>query len=161
MAETIKVAGLAELQRQLKTLGADIQKRIAPAATGAAATVVRKAAQRNIQALGLVDTGNLKAAVASQKSRRTRLTAAHRVGVRSGGGLRSGDLKGGKTADVKAAKAGTGKLGVDAFYWRFLELGTVKRGATPFLGPALEQNKQAAIDAMAARLRQRIDKAKA
>lgn len=159
MATSIKVEGLVDLQRAMRALSEDVAKKVSRAATQAAATVVRKSAQQNIQALGLVDTGNMRAAVATTRTRRTRLTSEHRVGVRSGAGLRSGDIQGGKTADVKAAKAGTGKLGVDAFYWRFLEMGTVRRGPTPFLAPALANNTQQATDAMAQRLKARIDKA--
>jgi HK97 gp10 family phage protein len=148
VAQELKIEGLAELQRAMDGLRDDVARRVARAATGAAATVVAKAARQNIQALGLVDTGNLRAAVATQRARRTQLTSMHRVGVRSG-----------KTADVKAGKAGTGLKGQDAFYWKFLELGTVKRAGTPFLQPALAVNVQPAIEAMAKRLKARIDKA--
>jgi HK97 gp10 family phage protein len=156
---TIKVEGLEALGKRLQTLSNDVAKKAARAATQAAATIVRKGAQRNIKALGLVDTGNMMAAVGVQRSKRTRLTSEHRVGVKSGRGSRGGDLIGGRTEDVRAAKAGTGKLGVDAYYWRFLELGTVKRGATPFLGPALADNQVEAIEAMKRKLKERIDKA--
>jgi HK97 gp10 family phage protein len=81
------------------------------------------------------------------------------VGVKSGGGNRSGDLVGGKTSDVKAAKQGTGKLGTDAYYWRFLEFGTVKRPATPFLRPAFESNKQKAAGEIKRVLERRIKRA--
>jgi HK97 gp10 family phage protein len=158
MATNIRVQGLSELQQRMQGLSRDIVKRVANAATQDAAKVVRDAARRNIDELGLVDTGNMRAALAVQKNRRTRLTSEHKVGVRSGGGYRSGDIRGGTTADVKAAKAGTGKLGKDAFYWRFLELGTVKRGPTPFLQPALSQNVDRAAAAVAAKIKQRLDK---
>ncbi len=39
------------------------------------------------------------------------------------------------------------------------EFGTKKQQATPFLAPALEENKEAAIDAMAERLQRELDKA--
>jgi HK97 gp10 family phage protein len=159
MAELIDVQGLQKLQRDMQTLSQDVARKVSRAATSAAAQVVRKAAQQNITALGLVDSGNLRAAVGIARTKRTSLTSEHRVGVRSGGGYRNGDIAGGKTSDVKAAKSGSGKLGVDAFYWSFLEFGTVKRSGTPFLAPALAQNTQPAIDAMKKRLEARIKKA--
>lgn len=159
MAEIIKLDGLKELGVAMQKLSEDMQKKIARSATSAAATIVRKSTQQNIRARGLVDTGNLLKAVSVQRSRKTRLTSEHRVGVRSGGGYRNGDISGGKTSDVKTAKQGKGKLGVDAFYWSFLEFGTVKRGPTPFLAPALEQNKVPAAEAMAAKIKARIEKA--
>lgn len=160
MAKTsYEVKGLRELGEAMRSLSDDINRKISRAATNAAATVVRKAAQQNVVSLGLVDTGNMKAAIRTVRARRTRLTSEHQVGVRSGAGLRSGDIKGGKTSDVKAAKSGRGALGKDAFYWRFLELGTVKRPGTPFMQPALAQNKEKAIQAMKDRIKARIDKA--
>ena len=159
MATTVRIEGLQELARRMQGLSRDVTKKTASVATTAAARVVKQATQRNIDALGLVETGNMRAAVAVQKTKRTKLTSEHRVGVRSGGGYRSGDVRGGSTADVKAAKAGTGKLGVDAFYWRFLELGTVKRSPTPFLQPALANNVTEATQAMAKQLKARLDKA--
>lgn len=142
----INIEGLAALGQAMQALAQDVQRKTARSATAAAATVVRKAAVANVVALGLVDTGNLRAAVGVQRTRKTSLTSAHRVYVR-----------GGSKAAKKAAAAGA--LGKDAFYWKFLELGTVKRGPTPFLRPALENNQQPAVDAMAKRLKARIEKA--
>lgn len=159
MATTIKVEGLKELGERMQNLSRDINKRVATAATASAARVVRNATKANIDALQLVDTGNMRAAVAVQKSKRTQLTSEHRVGVKSGGGYRAGDIAGGKTSDVKAAKSGAGRLGVDAYYWRFLEFGTVKRPASPFLRPGFENNKNKAVEEMKKVLERRIKKA--
>jgi HK97 gp10 family phage protein len=159
MVTTVRIEGLQALAQRMQGLSRGVTKKAASSATAAAARVVKQATQRNIDSLGLVDTGNLRAAVAVQKTKRTKLTSEHRVGVRSGGGYRSGDIRGGTSADVKAAKAGTGKLGIDAFYWRFLELGTVKRGPSPFLQPALANNVTEATQAMAKQIKARLDKA--
>lgn len=159
MAAVIKVDGLKQLGERMQSLSKDVNRRVARAATAGAARIVREATRKNIDALQLVDTGNMRAAVAAQRSKRTRLTSEHRVGVKSGGGYRSGDIQGGKTSDVKAAKTGAGKLGVDAYYWRFLEFGTVDRPATPFLRPAFEGNKIKAIEEMKRVLERRIKKA--
>lgn len=159
MATTIKIDGLKQLGERMQSLSQDVNKRVANAATAAAGRVVRNATRKNVDALQLVDTGNMRAAVVVQKSKRTQLTSEHRVGVRSGGGYRSGDIAGGKTSDVKAAKKGAGRLGVDAYYWRFLEFGTVKRPATPFLRPAFEGNTDKAAQEIKKVLERRIKRA--
>jgi HK97 gp10 family phage protein len=44
----------------------------------------------------------------------------------------------------------------DAFYWRFLEFGTSKMAARPFMRPAYEARRARAIDVMRARLWEKI-----
>ena len=56
-------------------------------------------------------------------------------------------------------KAGTGRLGKDAFYARFVEFGTVHAPAQPFIGPGFDASKEQAAQAIARRLKQRLDKA--
>lgn len=43
-----------------------------------------------------------------------------------------------------------------AFYWQFFEFGTSKMAARPFLRPAFEAQKDAALQAMKQRLREKI-----
>jgi HK97 gp10 family phage protein len=144
MAEKFSVSGLKELQAAMNKLSADMAGKIARQATAAAAGVVRKAAKANAP----VDSGNLKAAIVMKRKRSTNLTEEYNVAVRAG-----------KKSDVKNAKAGTGKLGKDAYYARFVEFGTVKTPPNPFLAPALSDNVQQATDAMKKRLEDRLKKA--
>lgn len=60
---------------------------------------------------------------------------------------------------IVGVRHGSGRVPKDAFYWRFIEFGTVKLPARPFLRPALENNQQQAIDAMKDRIAARIAKA--
>jgi HK97 gp10 family phage protein len=83
-----------------------------------------------------------------KRKRETNLTEEYNVALRAG-----------TTLDVKNAKAGTGKLGKDAFYGRFVEFGTVKMPPRPFMAPALSENIQPATDAMKKRLTARLKKA--
>jgi HK97 gp10 family phage protein len=55
----------------------------------------------------------------------------------------------------KQGKKGT--LSQDAWYWRFLEFGTRKMRAQPFLRPALEAKRREAVQAMKDRLSDRIE----
>ena len=43
-------------------------------------------------------------------------------------------------------------------YWHFVEYGTSKMAAVPFLRPAFNSNQQAAIDAFADKLKSELDK---
>lgn len=139
----MRVTGLRELGEAMRELSADMQGRVGRQATAAGAGVVRRAARASAPR----DTGNLQAAIVMKRMPESPLTAEYVITPRRG-----------KTRDVKAAKAGKGALGKDAFYARFQEFGTVKAPAQPFLRPALENNKQAATEAVARRLKQRIDK---
>lgn len=47
----------------------------------------------------------------------------------------------------------------DAFYWRFVEFGTSHAAARPFMRPAFESMKKAAIDRMRERLGEQIKEA--
>jgi len=49
-----------------------------------------------------------------------------------------------------------GNPGGDTWYWRFLELGTEKMAARPFLVPALERNAQAVLSTLVAELNSEI-----
>lgn len=142
---TVKVSGLRELGQQMRALGADMAGKVARQATAAGAGVPRKA----IKARAPKDTGNLQAAIVMKRVRDTQLSAEYVVAVRKG-----------KTRDVKAAKRGEGRLGKDAFYARFPEFGTVKMPAQPFIRPGFEESVQPATEAIAKRLKQRIDKVK-
>jgi HK97 gp10 family phage protein len=144
MAEKFSVSGLKELQAAMNRLSSDMAGKIARQATAAAAGVVRKSARDNAP----VDTGNLKASIVMKRKRSTNLTEEYNVAVRAG-----------KKSDVKKAKGGTGKLGKDAYYARFVEFGTVKMTPRPFLSPALSNNVQQATDAMKKRLEARLKKA--
>lgn len=144
MVTDVKISGLRELGQRMQALSADIAGKIARQATAAGAGVVRKQARQNAPR----DTGNLQAAIVMKRVRDIALTEEYVVAVRKG-----------KTKDVKAAKAGEGRLGKDAFYARFVEFGTVKLPARPFLRPALENNIGPATEAMAKRLKARIERA--
>jgi len=50
-----------------------------------------------------------------------------------------------------------GNLSQDAWYWRFIEFGTRKMRARPFLRPALEAKRCEAVQAMKDRLSDRIE----
>lgn len=63
---------------------------------------------------------------------------------------------------IKRLKTGVKYMEVgpseDAFYSQFLEYGTVKMAAKPFMGPAVEESPEEVYSAMANELRKEIEK---
>lgn len=132
---TVKVDGLRQLGEAMRALGAETAKRIASGMTSAAAGVIRKDAimrapehhePHEVDGV-LVQPGNLKRNIVRKKvpKSRTDLTSEHIVTVR------------GKKKDGYAAR-----------YGRLQEFGTVHHAPQPFLRPAFDSKKGAAVEAM-------------
>lgn len=139
-----EVKGLRELGAAMKALGDDIGLKIARSATGAAAQPIKKRAKQIIQSNPSVDEGDLLDAVIVKRLGRadSKLTSEHIVTVRGRG---------------KKKKDGSTSAG--APHASKVEFGTVFMPAEPYLRPAFEQGKGAALDTMIKRLRTRVDKA--
>jgi HK97 gp10 family phage protein len=134
---TMHVDGLKELEKKLRELGPDIARNALRAGVRAGANLIKDDAVRNAPE----DTGTLKKAtyIKHIRERSNNYQQTFFVGVRHG---------------KKYAKRGQ-----DAYYWRFVEFGTAKMSAKPFLRPAFERKKEAAVGAIAARIKIRIDAA--
>ena len=138
---TVKIEGLSELGARMKTLTSDVNNRIARAATAAGAVVIRNAAQQKVP----VDSGNLKKNIIVKRLPKGEapLTSEHIVTVRKG--------------KLTSKQKGSGLK--DAYYGSFVEYGTAKMPAQPFMRPAYDQNKEKAAEAIKDRIRKRIEKA--
>lgn len=168
MAEVSEVKGLRELGEALRGLSADMQKKVARQAVAAGAKVVRDAARRYAPK----DTGALRRGVVMKRARRSQLTEEYLVTIstkemkkyvaksRASIYELDGPIRPGGPKKLLAKKESYESWG-DMFYGRFFEFGTVKMPARPFLRPAIENNTQKATEAIAQRLKQRIDKARA
>ena len=134
MASTsVRIEGLTELKRAFGGLKKSARGRILRASVGAGARVVRdEAASRAPQ-----DTGKLKANIIAT---RRRASESH-------------DEEWAVTVRTK----GKGDDPKNAFYWKFLEFGTAKLAARPFLTPAFEAAKQSALQAIVSRFSKRLD----
>ena len=149
--ETVKVEGLAELGKALRELPGRVAKNGLRASVYAGAKVVRDEARaqapKAAQSLGANQPppGTLKRSVIMKHipelSSLTRQTFF--VTVRHGKKYRKQGKK--------------GNLSQDAWYWRFVEFGTRKMRARPFLRPALEAKRREAGQAMKDRLSERIE----
>lgn len=176
MTDTVEIrTNLPEFKRQLVALGSDMEKKIVRSAVNAAATAFRKAIIATVPVLKKPDTrrknprvaGTLKRAIYTYRVRNPEPgTVAMKVSFRQG---RSEQKK-----------------GRDAFYGRFLERGWVPRGpgralkggkrskalqrernlaagavkhSFPFIAPAFNRARSAALAAFTNKMTARIEKA--
>lgn len=150
MSVVNKVEGLDEFCKALRDLPQNIAKNVLRGAVNAGATVIRQEAVRRAPeyhgdvSKGHPPPGTLKKAIyQKQISEQSSVTRqVFYVGVRHGA-----------TAGKKGSK---GFLSRDAFYWRFVEFGTSKMPAQPFMRPAFEIKKVEAVERMKQYLADRI-----
>ena len=144
---TVNITGLKELQQALNQLPLEIQKRPLRSAVSAGAKVILDEAIRRAPQ---GETGNLRKALYRYRSRSQsgKGQETFLVGVRKG-----------KKEYVDSAKNRRfGRVGKkytvegEAFYWRFIEFGTSKMPARPFLRPAFESKKNQAVETIKNRL---------
>lgn len=144
MADSRNLTGFKELAENLKKLGPRLAKNGLRAATSAGAVLIRNDARNRAP----VDTGEMKKDIQVKREREVRggdlVTASYSVYTR--GGKRS--RLAGKARDIDK----------DSFYWKFVEFGTAKMPAQPFMRPAFEANKEAAVAAIGEKLDERIQK---
>lgn len=151
MAEQIE--GLGDLKSALSELANDLKRKVIRAALRDAAKPMYRAAVRTAPVLKKPATyrlpGTLRRSITVKSSKRF-----------SG---QNGEI--GVYIAVKKRKDLGGKLSAhnpfDPFYWRFLEFGTQKMRARPYLKPAFDANVQRAITIFQSRMKTRIDKANA
>ena len=137
MAEIQSVTGLKELQKALAELPQGIARNVLRGAVNAGATVIKAEAKVRAPAL----SGILKRSLYQKQIREKSnlLLQTFFVGVRQG-------------RSSKKTKKGV----LDAFYARFVEFGTSKMPAHPFMRPAFEAKKEAAVQAIKDYLTKRI-----
>ncbi|NBP38571.1 MAG: HK97 gp10 family phage protein [Betaproteobacteria bacterium] len=149
--QTVRIEGLAQLDRALRELPQRIANRGLRASVYAGAKVIRDEARsrapKAAQSLGPKQPppGTLKRSVIMKHIREL-----------SGGGRQTFYVlvRHGKKYRNQGKR---GNLSQDAWYWRFVEFGTRKMAARPFLRPALESRRREAVDAIKERLTQRIE----
>lgn len=156
MAE-VKLDGLDDVIRALLALPDAIVNNGAAYAMRQGANVIAKEAKLRAP----VRTGNLKKRIVVRKRKRKPrdVALAYSVGVLGGAASKYGDTR----ANRKKGRVGHKIVEDTAYYWRFLEFGTEKLRAKPFLRPAFDAKGQEAIAAITNGLRtglaRAIDKA--
>lgn len=147
--------GLQELQETLAVADNEMEYKGGRFALRKAAQVIRDAAKENSRRLNDPKTSeDIAENVVERWSNRTykyRKEMMFRVGVLGGARQKaevnvSGELRG----------AGKNNPGGDTFYWRFLEFGTSRIGARPFMRAAMEANTQAATNEYVAQFKKSV-----
>lgn len=137
----IKLEGIDELKRALADAAATIRKKAVRGALREAGKVIQAAAKANAPMLKLPaphrKAGTVKKNIMVRASKFARRAGDEGVYINVRG-IR------GAARIAKFGKA-SAKNQNDPFYWRFLELGTKKMAAQPFLRPAAESKGQEAI----------------
>jgi HK97 gp10 family phage protein len=144
---TVEIQGLKELNKALRELPERIARNVLRASVSAGAAEIRKEVKAKAPvytgpvSAGHPPPGTLKRAVYQKQARQlsSLIRQVFIVGVRTGG--RKKDKKG---------------RSLDAYYWRFVEFGTEKMAARPFMRPAFEAKKNAAIEAIRSYMAERI-----
>lgn len=147
---TIELRGFKELGDKLHALGPRIERKGLRATSYAGAKVIRDAIRETHAFRDR--SGNLRANMVTARRRSPPKTATYRVTVRWARyrSTKANRLKG---------KAGKFLENNPALYGKFLEFGTSKMRAHPFLRPAFLQRSDEALEAMRVRLAQAIEDA--
>jgi HK97 gp10 family phage protein len=141
---SIKVQGLAELQRALTQLPIEIAKNPLRKAVKKGAQLIQ--AEAKSIAKGFYKTGTLERNIVVMKTRRpVPGQMEYAVGVRKGKKVPYVDNaynRRKRRVGKKYASQG------EAYYWRYLEFGTKKMNKRAFLVPAFENKKMTAVEAI-------------
>jgi HK97 gp10 family phage protein len=156
---TFQIRGLPQMRENFRAIKAELQKKAARAAVRKASKVVSEEAKRHHPWVN--KTGDLEKAIKSfriaKMSKGTQEWWA--VGVPKISGAKK-YVK--NTRNIRAGRAGQSWAkwyDVDApeYYWKFLEYGTVKMAAKPFINPALDAKKEEAVRIMNEEVGQQLD----
>lgn len=159
MSETIRVAGLQELRAALLTLPKRFDRRVLNAALMAGGRIVAAEGSSRAPVLRQPDprrrAGTLRRNVRARPVRPfPGRTATVIVSVRQ---LSRKARVAFKTSQfARGRRVSSADNPNDPFYWRFVELGTSKMPAQPFLRPALAAKRAEALEAFRLRMSQRL-----
>lgn len=137
----VKVEGLSQIHKALSELGRKVSNKIAVKAMREGGKIVREQARQNAPVLSQSTpyrrAGTLKKAIKSS----TKVLKNGKIGTV----IRVKGLTAKQIGAFKAKNASSGAYNPkDQYYWRFVEFGTSKMPAKPFLRPAFEQTKEKA-----------------
>jgi HK97 gp10 family phage protein len=172
--------GVGSLKQRFGALKSGMETRTSRAMVVAAGGVLKRKAKAIALANGSRRTGAMIKNIAIKREPQAPAgTAQYNLGVRNGGELTKKQKSAGKRLAVNGAGRVVTRYKDDPYYWKWVEQGhkivtsktpgktararrTAAAGnvaAKPFIGPALEQGRTEAIDAMSARLQKDLEKA--
>ncbi|MCK3656235.1 hypothetical protein A4G19_15630 [Pasteurellaceae bacterium Macca] len=138
---TVKIAGLKELEQAMQGLGRKTTNKLAAKAMRKGGAIIRDQARANAPVL--------KEKLPHRKRGTLRKSIVASTKPNKDGSVRTIIfVRTLKTNKIIEFKGKTGKSGTynpnDPFYWRFVEFGTSKTPAKPFLQPAFKSKKEQA-----------------
>lgn len=143
LATKFFVRGLEKVSQKLRKVSDDVIKDATRPAVRKAMQVVKTAAEDNAQRIDNPRTPtdiSENIGIRTSWSKRNRTMSA-RVGVMGGANYRKGDKDQGKVT-----------------YWRYVELGTGRSRARPFLRPALANNTDQVLQEVVAEIKAQLDR---
>lgn len=156
MADTQTLHGLDGVLDNLKALGALASKRGGPvrASLAKGAKVIRDEAIKRAPER----TGNLRDSIIMKRDPKPQMVGAaevYWVGVKGGGRRKYAGTK----RNRRNGRTGQEyEVSGNAYYWRFIEFGTEKLRARPFLRPAFEATKHEALNTIVTELKRGINR---
>jgi HK97 gp10 family phage protein len=158
---TIKVEGLRELERKLANLPRKVARKLGYRAVAKGASLIRDEARRRAVFVKGFSTGLVKKNIMQFRPTRRRsmmasgaMAAEIDVGVRLRGSKKK--LRGLRRVMLRRGPGNSTRAALPAYYWFMVEFGTRKMAAQPFLRPAFETQKHAALRVMIDTLRKSI-----
>lgn len=152
---SVEIKGLRELERAMKELPKKMHRRILNASLAAGARLIEREAKERVPILKTHTLRRLPGVI--RRNIRVRP-------VRPQDGNNATVIVSVRNLSAKQItvfKRATGQKGAfnpnDPFYWRFVEFGTSKMAARPFLRPAFESRKYQAAAEIKSRLAKRIE----
>jgi HK97 gp10 family phage protein len=152
----VEIKGLSELLAAMRQLPKEIEQKCLRASVAPGAQLIRNTAQEIVtRKTGLVAKA---VRIGFNKKESTPGRVVYHVfvsmNVRAVGEMISGS----RAATRRFRAAGnTGKM-LTPYYWRFLEFGTSKMSAKPFMRPAFDVSSQQALSIITNKLADRIEK---
>lgn len=158
MKVNVKFRGLKEIERALEQLPKRVDRKILNEGLLVAARMVRDDARAKVPLLRVPHPnrlrGTVKRSIQAMRIRPDKYSATVLVRVRPLTRRQIANFK--RAATKKGVKWKTGADNPrDPFYWMFLEFGTSKMRARPFMRPAFENKKMQAVSASIAVFRER------
>lgn len=161
MAEQFGLIGLEPILAKMRNMPQKLVKSGAKRALRKGAVVIQKAAKANAQRIDDPRTErSIARNIAVQYSgplSRAEGGVAYRVGVLGGARRVYANNRANRRKGIVGQE--TGGTGGSTWYWRFLELGTSKMRARPFMVPAMVANVDKATNVILAELGPALDRA--
>lgn len=154
------ITGLDDVLHRIETMRLNAQKKYARKASRQAMNIARDAARSNAKNIDDPATEMqriFKNIVVQSGKTSDKNTVRTRVGIKGGAYAHNKEnVRSGRAGQETANIGNASNPGGDTFYWRFVEFGTSKVAAVPFMRPALADNTQAVTDKFAQVFREGI-----